>query len=120
MLHEQLTSKIISSAYEVHKILGHGFLENVYEKALAHELTLNNIPFEQQVKIEVTYKGKVIGVHRADFIIDNKVIVELKAAEMLIDEHKAQLLNYLCASKLEVGLLLNFGESELQIKRMVN
>ena len=117
---EKLTEKIISSAIEVHKSLGPGFLESIYENALCRELSQRGIKFVRQQEIEVEYKDEAVGVHRIDLIIEGKVIVELKAVKGFEDIHYAQLLSYLRATRLKVGLLLNFGKPTLDIKRVVN
>jgi len=117
---EKLTERIISAAIEVHKSLGPGFLESIYENALCRELSQQGIKFIRQQEIEVRYKDEVVGVHRIDLIIEGKVIVELKAIKNFEDIHYAQLLSYLKATRLKVGLLLNFGKPILNIKRIVN
>ena len=117
--YRDLTYNIIGAAMEVHHILGPGFVEAVYEAALATELALRNIPFERQILLQVDYKGAVAGDFRADYLIDHKVIVELKAVKRLTDVHEAQLINYLKATDHRVGLLLNFGAKSLEYKRRV-
>jgi len=118
-LYKELTHQIIGAAMEVHRILGHGFLESVYEEALTHEFTVRKIPFEPQVKLTVRYKDVVVGDFRADFVVDAKVVVELKATKAITDIDQAQLFNYLKVSGYRVGLLLNFGTSSLEYKRRV-
>lgn len=118
-LYKELTYAIIGAAMEVHKILGGGFLEAVYQKALAHELRLRGIPFEEQVHLQVFYKEQLVGEYIADFIIDGKVIVEIKAASSLTDAHTAQTLHYLAATKQKVALLINFGGKSLEHRRFV-
>jgi len=110
MLHENITSKIIHAFYKVYNTLGYGFLEKVYENALLIELNHLGFILEQQKNIKVFYLNAKVGDYFADIIIDHKVIIELKAAESLRDEHEAQLINYLKATDIEVGLLLNFGK----------
>jgi len=105
---------------EVHKILGPGFLESVYEEAFAIELDLRNISYKQQYPIDIFYKEKLAKHFVCDFIIEDVVLVELKALSQLGDIEKAQVLNYLKASKLPVGLLLNFGAQSLEYKRFAN
>ncbi len=117
-LHADITDKIIKAFYHVYNVLGFGFLEKVYENALLFELTSMGLHCEKQKPIEVFYKQKKVGDYFADIIVEDKVIIELKAAECLIEEHEAQLINYLRATKIEVGLLLNFGKTA-QIKRKV-
>ncbi len=116
-----LTKEIIGSAIEVHKLLGPGFGENVYEEAFAHELSLRGIKFTRQLEIEVPYKEIIAHKYRLDFVVEDKVIVELKAVNKLSPIHEAQVLSYLKASKLEIGLLLNFNEERIKdgIKRIV-
>lgn len=108
LLYEALTGEIIGAAMEVHRKLGHGFLEAVYENALAHELTLRNIQFERQKQLPVVYKGAEVGHYIADIIVEEVVILELKAlSKGLTKEHYAQIINYLVATGIKVGLLLN-------------
>lgn len=105
---------------EVHNVLGKGFSEIVYGDALVSELNENGVPFEREKKFEITYKGqKLAHNYYADFVIDNKIIVELKAIESLTSNHTKQVLNYLAASKMKLGLLVNFGEDSLSYKRVV-
>ena len=111
-----LTDRIIRCFYDVYNKLGYGFLEKVYEKALCIELTQNNLQFEQQYPVVVYYKGHLIGDFVCDLIIENKIIVEIKAVRSLVPVHDAQLLNYLKGTQQEVGLLLNFGP-EPQVRR---
>ena len=117
-LHQELTSKIISCFYKVYNTLGFGFLEKVYENALLIELTNNGLSAERQKPINVHYEDKIVGEYFADLIINNKVILELKAAECLIEEHELQLINYLKATDIELGLLLNFGKKP-EIRRKI-
>ncbi len=119
ILFKELSYKIIGAAMEVHRTLGPGFLEAVYEAALAHELTLQAIPFERQEGLPVTYKGQPVGHYVADFVINGKVIVELKAVSMLTKAHEAQAHNYLAATGLRLAILINFGADSLQQKRIV-
>jgi len=114
------TSQIIACAIEVHKILGNGFQEVIYQRALAIELYLNNISYAREQDMEIYYKGEKIGTRRADFLIDEKIIVEIKAIIQLEDVHLAQAINYLEAYNLEVGLLINFGAKSLEFKRVMN
>jgi len=108
--HADLTDKILRAFYKkVYHQLGYGFLENVYENAMAYELRRMGLNVEQQAKINVYYEGQIVGEYFADLLIESKVIVELKAAKNLTDDHEAQLLNYLRATPYEVGLLINFG-----------
>ena len=116
--HKALTEAIISAFYAVYNKLGYGFLEKVYENAMIIELENRGIAAVQQAPIKVFYDGKVIGEYFADLLVDGKVIVEIKAAKNLAVENEAQLLNYLKATDIEVGLLLNFGP-EPKVKRKV-
>lgn len=110
-LHKELTEGIISCFYKVYNKLGYGFLEKVYENALKYELEKNLLQVEAQPRIEVFYDGHKVGEYFADLIVNKTVIIEIKAAEKLCDEHAVQLLNYLRATRIEVGLLLNFGKN---------
>ncbi|MCK9206891.1 MAG: GxxExxY protein [Salinivirgaceae bacterium] len=109
-LYSEITSIIISSFYKVYNTLGSGFLEKVYENALFIELKKNGLFCQKQVPLTVFYEGEKVGDYFADIIVENKIILELKAAEALVPEHEAQLVNYLRATEIEVGLLLNFGK----------
>lgn len=110
MLHEEITNKIIKAFYKVNNTLGFVFLEKVYENAMKLELTKMGLKVEQQKNIRVHYDGIEIGDYYADLLVNDCVIIELKAAESLCEEHEAQLLNYLKATNIEVGLLMNFGK----------
>ena len=118
LLHKNITDKIIKCFYEVYNILGYGFLEKVYESALYNELVSNGLSCERQKKIEVHYKNNLVGEYYADIVVENKIIIELKVAEALCEEHEFQLINYLKATNIEVGLLLNFGKKP-EIKRKI-
>jgi GxxExxY protein len=118
MLHESLTEEIIHWFYQVHRKLGFGFLEKVYKNALYLELTDAGLKCETEKPINVYYNGKVVGVFYADIVVDGKVILELKAVESMCKEHEYQLINYLKACELEVGLLLNFGK-KAEMKRLI-
>lgn len=109
MLHSALTDKIIGAYYKVYNTLGHGFLEKVYENALAFELRKLGLQVEQQKPVKVYYEHQLVGRYFADIIVADLIIIELKAAEALNPAHEAQLGNYLKATEIEVGLLLNFG-----------
>lgn len=113
-----LTELIIRGFYTVYNTLGYGFLEKVYERALQHELVKAGLQVERQYPLRVTYDGENVGFYLADLIVEHKVIIELKSAEQLHKRHEAQLVNYLRATDIEVGLLLNFGP-EPQVKRRV-
>lgn len=118
MLHENITKKIIEAYYKVYNSLGYGLLEKVYENALKIELKRANLKVDQQKNVKVFYNEFEVGDYFADLIVEDLVIVELKAAESLCEEHEAQLINYLKATNLEVGLLLNFGK-KAEFKRKV-
>ena len=119
-LYKRETFDIIGAAMEVHKILGCGFLEAVYQEALELEFQYRKIPYQREAKLNIYYKEQLLKKHyEADFICYDKVIVELKALSALTSEHEAQLLNYLKSTKLKVGLLINFGRESLEYKRMV-
>ncbi len=107
--HGDITDVVLSAFYEVFNRLGYGFLEKVYENALAAELRMRGLNIKQQVPIPVYYKERLVGEYIADLIVEGKVLVELKACKEICEEHEAQLLNYLKATAFEVGLLLNFG-----------
>lgn len=118
MKYQEITDQIICCFYNVYNNLGYGFLEKNYENALLIELGDYNLSVASQPEINVSYRNQVIGRYYADLIIENKIIVELKACKVLLPEHEAQLLNYLKATEIEVGLLLNFGSSP-EVKRKV-
>lgn len=118
--HKDLTGKIIGAAMEVHSNLGFGFLESVYEEALAVEFSLQNIPFERQKSLDVFYKGTNVKQFTCDFLVERTVSVELKAIKELTGTEIAQVLNYLRATDLKLGLLINFGAGSLQYKRVIN
>ena len=118
-MQEEVTERIIGCAMKVSNTLGVGFLEKVYENALVVELARAGLMVEQQKPIKVTYEGVIVGDYAADIIVNGSVVVELKAARLIDEVHKAQLLNYLRATGLRLGLIINFGTSRLGIKRMV-
>jgi GxxExxY protein len=109
MKHKELTEKIIKIFYNVYNTLGYGFLEKIYENAMMIEFRKAVIPVVSQSPIKVVYEGELVGEHSADILVDKKIIIELKAVKIFIQDHHAQLLNYLKATDIEVGLLLNFG-----------
>lgn len=119
LLYKELTYAVIGAAMEVHKVLGPGFLESVYQTALAHELKLRALAFQEQVQLPVCYKGILAGEYVADFTIEDKLIVELKAISMLNASHKAQAMNYLTATGFRLALLINFGAASLQHQRVI-
>jgi GxxExxY protein len=118
--YSELTGKIIGCAMEVHKILGNGFQEVIYQRALAIELGSAGIAFEREKEMPIFYKNEQIGARRVDFLIENDISVELKALTKLEDVHLAQAINYLEAYNIEIGLLINFGAKSLEFKRLIN
>ena len=119
-VHSELTERIIGCAFKVHSSLGPGFVEAIYENALAIELAQASIEFGRQVEIAVAYAGQQIGLHRLDLLVDGRVIVELKAKEAFSESDQASVLSYLKATNLRIALLLNFGTPRLTIKRLGN
>lgn len=115
----ELTGKIIGCAMEVHRILGNGFQEVIYQRALAKEMSIQGLEFSREHEMTIFYKGDEIGTRRVDFFVEGKVMVELKAIIQLEDVHIAQAINYLEAYGLEIGLLINFGNTSLQFKRVM-
>lgn len=118
--HKELTSSIIAAAMEVHSILGNGFQEVIYQRALEIEFDKRNILAAREIEMPIYYKGCEIGLRRVDFLVSSIICVELKAVIKLEDVHLAQGLNYLEAFNLEVGLLINFGSKSLEVKRLFN
>lgn len=116
----EITEKIIGCAMKVHRELGNGFQEYIYQRALEIELIKAGIKFIREYEMAIFYPGEKIGVRKADFFVDDKIMVELKAVTVLEDVHLAQALNYLEASGHEIGLLINFGSTSLQFKRLHN
>lgn len=119
LAHEELTSRIIGCAIEVHKELGPGFLESIYETAMTLELRRAGLQVEQQKPLSLFYRETLVGQHRLDLLVENRIIVELKAASALEDIHFAIVRSYLKAARLEHGLLLNFATAPLTIKRVI-
>lgn len=117
---EKLIKEIVDSAYTVHKILGCGFLEKVYENALIHELETRDLKVEGQVPITIYYKDIEAGNYFVDVLVNEMVILELKTCERLTDVHLAQILNYLKATRKRVGLLINFANQKIEIRRVIN
>jgi len=115
----ELTGKIIGCAMEVHRILGNGFQEVIYQRALAKEMNMQGLLFSREHEMQIYYKGEDIGTRRVDFFVEGKVMVELKAVVQLEDVHLAQAINYLEAYGLNIGLLINFGNTSLQFKRVM-
>ena len=119
--YKDVTEKIIGCAFEVHKFLGNGFQEVIYQRALAYEFQHAGLQFDREIEQDIFYKDNniAIGTRRADFVVERNVLVEPKAKSQLDDIHIAQVLNYLRAYKLEVALLINFGSKSMQFKRLV-
>ena len=117
MLHEKLTGAIIGCAFEVINELGSGFLESVYEKAMMIVLSDAGHSVQSQKPVRVLFRGKSVGDFYADLVVDEKVVVELKSVKTLLPEHEAQTINYLNATDIEVGLLINFGKPKLEFRR---
>jgi len=120
ILYPDLSYKVMEVMFEVHNQLGPGLTEEIYERAVIVELMARKIPFEQQKIIKVLYKGQPIGSYRLDLVIDNKIILEFKAVSALNDLHKQQLLAYLKASNLRLGILINFGTKRVEYVRIAN
>ena len=117
---DSITEKIIGCAYRVANVLGSGFLEKVYENALAVELRKAELVIEQQKPIRILYDGQIVGDYVADLLVEDVIVVELKAIKAIEEIHMAQCLNYLKATRLKVCLLMNFGRPRIQIKRIVH
>ena len=118
--HSDITGKIIGAAMQVHSTLGNGFQEVIYQRALAIEMGKQGLSYQRERGMQIYYDGQEIGTRRVDFLVEDKVMVELKAVTALEDAHLAQAINYLEAYGLEVGLLINFGAKSLQYRRVVN
>jgi GxxExxY protein len=116
---KELSYEVMAAAFEVHNTLGFGFLEKVYERALVKELSLRQISVEAQKEMKVFYKGDEIGTYFADLVVNGEVLLELKAVKNLNGIHKAQVLNYLKATDLKLGLLINFGRERVEYERLV-
>ncbi len=116
---EGITGEIIGAAFEVSNVLGHGFLERIYRKAMAYELDLRALAVREEAPFDVIYKGKNVGKYYSDIVVENKVIVELKAIERLSSAHVGQVLNYLKSSGLRVALLFNFGKPKVEYRRIL-
>lgn len=116
----ELTRKIIGCAMAVHKALGNGFQEVIYQRALAIEFTFQGLSFEREKEMPLTYRGQDIGTRRVDFFVEQRVMVELKAIEQILPVHKAQAINYCEAYQIADGLLFNFGSSSLDFKKVYN
>ncbi len=119
--YRDITEKIIGASFEVHGFLGNGFQEVIYQRALAYELWVKGLNYQREIEMDIFYKDlkEPIGTRRADFIVEEKIVVEIKAVIELQDVHLAQILNYLKAYRMEVGLLINFGSKSMTFKRVV-
>jgi GxxExxY protein len=120
LLYKELTHKVIGCAMEVHRVLGPGFQEYIYQRALAIEMKTAGIGFEEEFELPIHYKGQKIGLRRVDFWIDKTVSLEIKAKSEIENAHLAQAINYIEASNVSTGLLINFGATSLQFKRIHN
>jgi GxxExxY protein len=118
MLHRKLTGRIIKAFYEVYNELGTEFLESIYENAFYLVLGENGMTVEKQMPITVYFRGKIVGNYKADLVVEDKVLIELKAIRTILPEHEAQIINYLKATKLDIGLLMNFGNKP-EFKRFI-
>ncbi|QQS66321.1 MAG: GxxExxY protein [Chlorobiota bacterium] len=118
--YSEITSKILACAFEVHKYLGNGFQEVIYQRALEEEFKIQGLSFAREFEMLIFYKEKQIGTRRVDFLVENVISLELKAIIKLEDVHLAQAINYLEAYNLEIGMLLNFGAKSLEYKRFIN
>jgi GxxExxY protein len=119
LLHSEITEQIIGAAFEVYRVLGYGFLEKVYQRAMVVELQRRGLKVIPEAKITVWYKEVIVGEYAADLFVQDCVIVELKVAKQYCSEDEAQLLNELKATKIKVGMLINFGRTKVEFKRMV-
>ncbi|MFP3897612.1 MAG: GxxExxY protein [Anaerolineales bacterium] len=120
VLHREISYRVMGAVFEVHNALGPGFAERIYEEALAQELMVRAIPFTRQQEVAVRYKGHVVGTHRLDLLIDEKIVLELKAVSALNDALKQQTLSYLKAAGLKLGILINFGTPRVEYVRITN
>ena len=119
LLFKEESYEIIGAAMEVHRLLGCGFVEQVYQEALEKEFVLRKIPYEREKELTIRYKGDVLSkTFKADFVCYNKIILELKAVKEFVDDHYAQIYNYLRASNLELGILINFGSASIEYERI--
>jgi GxxExxY protein len=120
IIYRELSYQVMQAGFEVHNTLGPGFAEGVYEEALAYELELRGIAFERQKAVTVRYKGRVVGTYRLDLVVDDKIVLELKAVSELTDLFKRQTLSYLKATDMKLGILINFGTPRVKYTRIVN
>lgn len=118
ILFRELSFAVVGAAMEVYKLLGPGFSEEIYQRALEREISLRNLPYVAQQQIKVVYKDTIVADYFLDLVVDQKIVVELKAVSALASVHEAQVLSYLKASGLELGILINFGEVSLKSKRI--
>ena len=118
--YKEITGKIIGAAMQVHKVLGNGFQEVIYQRAMEIELPISGLDFKREFEMPIWYRSQQIGTRRVDFLVEEVISVELKAIIKLEDVHLAQAINYLEAYNIEVGLLINFGSKSLEIKRLIN
>lgn len=119
IVHKELSYKVVGLAMEVHSKLGFGFLEKVYENALMVLFEKHEIPAQQQVPLRIYFEGKPVGEYYADILVDSKIILELKAADRILDVHRAQVLNYLRATRLRLGMIFNFAKKSFEYERFV-
>jgi GxxExxY protein len=119
LLHGDITAEILGAAFEVHRELGPGFLESIYEEALVTELQLRGFELQRQLEVPIYYKSALIGKHRLDLVVEGRIVVELKAIKDIDDIHKAIVQSYLKATNLSVAIILNFAKTSLQHKRLV-
>src|SRR5262245_43982278 len=119
LLHRDITEQVIGAAFEVHRVLGYGFLERVYQRAMQVELTLRGLKADVESKIKVYYKDVVVGDYSADLLVNDSVVVELKVAAQYNAADEAQLINELKGTRMRVGLLINFGREKVEFKRLV-
>ena len=120
VIYRELSYRVMQAMFEVHNTLGPGFLEGVYEEAWAYELELRGFAFERQKAVTVWYKGRTVGTHRLDLVVDGKILLELKAVSALNDVFKQQVLSYLKATGLKLGILINFGAKRVEYTRIAN
>jgi len=119
IVYKELSYEVVGLAMEVHRKLGFGFLEKVYENALMILFDKHEIPAQQQVPLRVYFEGKAVGDYLADILVDSKIILELKSVDKIVDAHRAQVLNYLRATRLKLGMILNFSKKSLEYERLV-
>ena len=120
VLYKELSYEIMNAAFEVQNILGSGLTENIYEESLCYEFDLRGIKYQRQVPVEIYYKDHLAGKYIIDLIVENKICLELKSVSALHETHEAQIISYLKAKKLELGILINFGQASVESKRILN